>query len=131
MPILWKQNHSKRESYTNKDEGKIKMSEISKEQQEKINRLQLLEQSRQTINIQKQNFQIKLIEVESALKEIEKTEEAYKIVGAVMVKKDKTELKRELEEEKEKLNLRIKNIEKQEETIKNKMKSLQEEILKK
>ncbi len=131
MPILWKQNHSKRKSYTNKDEGKIKMSEISKEQQEKINRLQLLEQSRQTINIQKQNFQIKLIEVESALKEIEKTEEAYKIVGAVMVKKDKTELKRELEEEKEKLNLRIKNIEKQEETIKNKMKSLQEEILKK
>ncbi len=131
MPTLWKQNHSKRKSYTNKDEGKIKMSEISKEQQEKINRLQLLEQSRQTINIQKQNFQIKLIEVESALKEIEKTEEAYKIVGAVMVKKDKTELKRELEEEKEKLNLRIKNIEKQEETIKNKMKSLQEEILKK
>ncbi len=107
------------------------MTEFTKEQEEKINRLQLLEQSRQTINLQKQNFQMKLMETESALKEIEKSDENYRIIGTIMVKKDKEGLKKELEEEKEKLNLRIKNLEKQEETIRSRMKQLQEEILKK
>ncbi len=107
------------------------MTEFTKEQEEKINRLQLLEQSRQTINLQKQNFQMKLMETESALKEIEKSDENYRIVGTIMVKKDKESLRKELEEEKEKLNLRIKNLEKQEETIRNRMKQIQEEILKK
>lgn len=107
------------------------MAEFTKEQEEKINRLQLLEQSRQAINLQKQNFQMKLMETESALKEIEKSNENYRIIGTIMVKKDKESLKKELEEEKEKLDLRIKNLEKQEETIRNRMKQIQEDILKK
>ncbi len=107
------------------------MAEFTKEQEEKINRLQLLEQSRQAINLQKQNFQMKLMETESALKEIEKSDENYRIIGTIMVKKDKESLKKELEEEKEKLTLRIKNLEKQEETIRNRMKQIQEDILKK
>ena len=107
------------------------MAEFTKEQEEKLNKLQLLEQSRQTINVQKQNFQIKLMETESAIKELNKTQEAYKIVGNVMLKKEPKELLKELEDEKEKLGLRIKSLDKQEETIRDKMKRLQDEIMNK
>ena len=107
------------------------MAEFTKEQEEKINRLQLLEQSRQTINIQKQQFQAKLMEIESALKEVPKSTNSYKIIGTLMVKKDNDELLKELKEEKEKLQIRIESLNKQEETIRNKMKNLQDEILKK
>ncbi len=106
------------------------MPTMTKEQQEKISKLQLLEQSRQTLNVQKQNFQLQLMELESAIKELKSTRESYRIVGNVMIKKEPDELLRELEEEKQRLELRIKSLDKQEETIKNKMKSLQEEIMK-
>ena len=106
------------------------MPTMTKEQQEKISKLQLLEQSRQTLNVQKQNFQLQLMELESAIKELKSTRESYRIVGNVMIKKEPDELLKELEEEKQRLELRIKSLDKQEETIKNKMKSLQEEIMK-
>jgi len=101
----------------------------NKETEEKLSRLQLLEQSRQTINVQKQNFQMRLLEIESALKELEKSDDVYKIIGNIMLSSDKEELKKELENEKNMLNLRIDSMNKQEETIREKMKKLQNEIM--
>ncbi|OYT31333.1 prefoldin subunit beta [Candidatus Woesearchaeota archaeon ex4484_78] len=101
----------------------------NKETEEKLSRLQLLEQSRQTINVQKQNFQMRLLEIESALKELEKSDEVYKIIGNIMLSSNKEELKKELENEKNMLNLRIDSMNKQEETIREKMKKLQNEIM--
>jgi prefoldin beta subunit len=104
---------------------------ITKEEEEKIEKLQLLEQSRQMLNAQKQSFQARKMEIELALSEIEKTNEAYKIIGNIMLLSEKEKLKKELEEEKELINLRIKSIEKQEDSITQKMKNLQDEIIKK
>lgn len=103
---------------------------MKKETQEKIQELQLLEQNTQSFMMQKQQFQVQLMEVESALKEVSKGKESYKIIGNIMVKSEKEKLEEDLEQKKEMFGLRIKNIEKQEERLKEKAVKLQEEVMK-
>jgi prefoldin beta subunit len=105
--------------------------EIPNEAQESISKLQLIEQNMQALLMQKQQFQAQLFEAESALKELEKTDEAYKIVGNVMIKSDKTALKAELSSRKELVDLRLKNIDKQEKQLKEKAEALQKEVMSK
>jgi len=103
---------------------------LDKETQEKIGELQIAEQNLQSFLMQKQNFQTQLVEVDSALSELEKSKDSFKIIGNIMVKAEKKELKKELEEKKTILELRIKNIEKQEDKIREKASKLQEEVMK-
>ncbi len=105
--------------------------EVSKETEQKIGQLQMFEQSLQNFLGQKQQFQIQLVEVESALNELNATEKAYKIVGNIMVETDKNELKADLQSRMEMLELRIKTIEKQESQIRERASKLQSEILEK
>ena len=104
---------------------------MEKETEQKISQLQLSEQSMQNLLIQKQQFQMQLAEIDSASKELETTEQSYKIVGNIMALAKKEDLKKDLNEKKDIIQLRIKNIEKQEEQIKEKSSKLQEEILQK
>jgi len=93
--------------------------------------LQLLEQNLQNIVMQKQAFQMQLMENENAIKELDKTKkDAYKIIGTIMVSSDKQELKKELKEQKEVLDLRLKNLEKQEKNFKEKAEEVQKEVMK-
>lgn len=103
---------------------------MSKNQEDKIKQLQLYEQNIQVLGMQKQRFQSQLIEISSALSELEGTDESYKIIGNIMVKTPKDSLIKELEEKKEIAGIRLKSIEKQEDNIREKMKSLQEEVMK-
>lgn len=105
--------------------------DVSKETEQKIGQLQMFEQSLQSFLGQKQQFQVQLVEVESALSELEGTEKAYKIIGNIMVESDKAELKSDLQSKKEMLELRIKTMEKQESQVREKASKLQAEILKK
>lgn len=105
--------------------------EITKDTEQKIGQLQMYEQSLQSFLGQKQQFQIQLVEVESALSEIQNTNKAYKIVGNIMIEADRDELKAELQSKKEMLELRIKTMEKQEANVREKASKLQSEILKK
>ena len=105
--------------------------EVSKETEQKIGQLQMFEQSLQNFLGQKQQFQVQLVEVESALNELENTEKAYKIVGNIMVESDKNELKADLNSRKEMLELRIRTMEKQESQVREKASNLQSEIIKK
>ena len=91
----------------------------------------MFEQSMQSFLGQKQQFQVQLVEIESALNELDNTEKAYKIVGSIMVQSDKNELKADLKSKKEMLELRIKTMEKQESQVREKASKLQSEILKK
>jgi len=102
---------------------------MDKETQEKIGQLQMLEQSMQSFMMQKQQFRAQLMEVDSALKELENTNEAFKIVGTVMIKAEKEDLVKELDEKKERLSLRIKSIETQENQLKEKAASMQKEVM--
>ena len=105
--------------------------EVSKETEQKIGQLQMFEQSLQSFLGQKQQFQIQLVEVESALNELNNTDKAFKIVGNIMVESDKNELKADLQSRKEVLELRIKTMDRQEAQVREKASKLQSEILKK
>lgn len=82
---------------------------------------QLLEQNLQGFLLQQQAFQAQLIEVESALEEVAKTPQAYKIIGNVMVAAEPKALTAELEQKRDMLKIRISNLEKQEAKVKEKL----------
>ena len=104
---------------------------ITKETEEKITQLQILEQNLQSLLLQKQTFQNQTLEIDSALKEMESSKkEVYKIVGNIMIASEKEALKNELNSKKEISELRLKNIEKQEKIIKEKAETIQKEITK-
>lgn len=102
------------------------MTEISPE---KIQQIQALEQTLQTYSQQKNQFQAQSMEVNSALEELEKTETAYKIVGNIMVAASKEDLKKELEEKKSLLEVRLKSALKQEAKTKEEYQAIQKEIM--
>ncbi len=102
---------------------------VSKETQQKIQQLQLMEQSMQQFLIQRQNFQSQLAEIDSALKELKNSKEAYKIIGNIMVLSDNEELEKELTSKKETAELRIKTLEKQEQKLRERAEDMQKQVL--
>ena len=114
----------------------VKMSDISQlppNVQERIARLQSLQNTMQQLLAQKQRLEMEVADTERALKTLEETSEGvkvYKSVGAVLIEKDKASIINEL---KDKLNfseMRKKVLEKQEEKTKEKLQSLQETLQK-
>ena len=105
--------------------------EVSKETEQKIGQLQMFEQGLQSFLGQKQQFQMQLVEVESALNELENTNKSYKIIGNIMVEVNKNELKADLQSKREMMELRIRTIERQEAQVREKASKLQSEILNK
>jgi prefoldin beta subunit len=94
--------------------------------------MQILEQSLQNILLQKQAFQMELSETETALKEIQNSnEDAYKIVGNLMIKTKRDSVVDDLSNRKKMLKLRLENLEKQEESLGNKLEELRDKILNK
>lgn len=80
----------------------------------------MLEQNIQNYSRQRQQFELHLKEVESAIAELEDTDESYKIIGNIMVKSSKDKLKKELNDKKRAYDVRIKNLQEQEEKLKKK-----------
>jgi prefoldin beta subunit len=108
-------------------QGKL-MTE-NKTSKEKIAQLQLLEQNLQTFLMQKQQFQLQLNETTSALEGIKTSSKSYKIISNVMIDAKKEDLEKELTSKKEMLEIRIKNLEKQENDIREKSQKIQKEVL--
>ena len=105
--------------------------EIFSLQAKKVQDLQMMEQTLQNILVQKQTFQLELNEVLSALDELkDSNEEVFKIVGQIMIKSKKEKLKEDLKAKKDFLELRIKNLDKQEKSFREKLYSQREEIMK-
>ena len=71
-----------------------------------------------------------MIELDSALQELETTDKAYKIVGKIMVASPKNKLVQELNEKKEVVEVRINNFEKQELKLKESLEKAQAEVMK-
>ena len=105
---------------------------LDKDTEQKIAQLQMFEQNLQNFFIQRQTFQNQNAEIENALKELNdlKEDNAFKLVGNIMLKKKKKDLVEDLKSKKEVLELRIKNIEKQENKIKEKSKEIRDEVMK-
>ena len=104
--------------------------EFDQETGKKIQELQILEQNFQALLMQKQNFQIELTEVTTAIEEVQNSkDDVFKIIGQVMVKSNKDSLKKELHEKRELLDLRMKAIEKQENTLRDTVERLKGDIV--
>ena len=97
---------------------------------DKINQLQLLQQNLQGLMAQKQQMQEQLTELQSALRELGSTEKAYKIVGKVMLATSKEELSKELAEQKDVMEVRLKNFTSQEEKLKKSLEETQKDVMK-
>lgn len=106
------------------------MAEKENQQEKNINQLQLIQQNLQTILMQKQQFQMQLNELDSALKELADTKQAFKIVGNIMVAGKKEALESELKGKKETLEIRIKNLEAQEKKLRQKVEEMQKDFVK-
>ncbi|MBE0511859.1 prefoldin subunit beta [Candidatus Bathyarchaeota archaeon] len=107
------------------------ISRLPPQVQQRLLRLQQLQQTLQGVLTQKQQLELELNEVEQALSELEKLTDAaviYKSIGSLLVKSKKTKVTTELNERKELLNMRINVLGKQEERLRTQVKDLQEKL---
>ncbi|MBS3076821.1 prefoldin subunit [Candidatus Pacearchaeota archaeon] len=101
------------------------------ETDKKIEELQLLETHLQSFLAQKQAMQIELNEIENAFGELKNSgDEVYKMTSGFLIKSNEEKVKKELEEKKKLLSVRIGAIEKQEKLIEKDVAKLREEISK-
>lgn len=95
--------------------------------------MQQLRQKLQQITMQKETAQTEKQEIERALDELEDDDadsELYKSVGTILISKDHEELREELEEEKDDLEVRLKSLERKEDQIKEQVQDAQENFAK-
>jgi len=109
------------------------ISRLPPQVQERLLRLQQLQQTLQSVVTQKQQLELELTETEQALSELETLEEntvIYKSIGSLLVKAEKAKVTTELTERKELLNTRITVLGKQEERLRSQAKDLQARLQK-
>ena len=107
------------------------ISRLPPQVQQRLLRLQQLQQTLQGVLTQKQQLELGLNEVEQALSELEKLTDAsviYKSIGSLLVKSKKTKVTTELNERKDLLDMRINVLGKQEERLRTQVKNLQEKL---
>jgi len=95
----------------------------------KVSQLQLLQQNLQNVVLQKQQLQDQMMEINSAVTELGTTEKAYKIVGRIMLASSKEKLMKELQDQKDVLEIRLKNYDQQEEKLKENLERTQKEVM--
>jgi prefoldin beta subunit len=99
--------------------------------QERLLRLQQLQQTLQSILGQKQQVELEQMEIDQALNELQKlTDDAviYKATGTLLIKSEKTKVTTELNERKELLNTRATVLGKQEERLRGQLKDVQAKL---
>jgi len=107
------------------------ISRLPPQVQQRLLRLQQLQQTLQTVLTQKQQLELELNEVEQALSELEKltdTAVIYKSIGSLLVKSEKANVTTELTERKDLLKTRIDILGKQEERLRSQVKDLQTKL---
>ncbi|PIN92944.1 prefoldin subunit beta [Candidatus Pacearchaeota archaeon CG10_big_fil_rev_8_21_14_0_10_31_24] len=96
---------------------------------QKIQELQLTEQNLQNFSLQKQSIQVEINEIVNALTEISKTkDDVFRVLGGIMIKANKEDLKKELEDKQKVLEIRINSFDKQEKMLEEKSQKLREEL---
>lgn len=97
-----------------------------------VGQFQQYQQQLQAVLIQKETMQMQLMEITKALEELDSTknEKAYKITGQIMISKPVEELKKELGETKEAIEVRVNSLGKTEEKITGKLKEMETELRK-
>ncbi|MFZ0647359.1 MAG: prefoldin subunit beta, partial [Nitrososphaeraceae archaeon] len=95
---------------------------------EQLSRLQQLQQNLQAIMMQKQQVELEIVETDRALEELRKLEgdnPVYKGAGPLLIKANKDDVLKELEEKKELSNTRLTVLGKQETRVKDNLKEVE------
>lgn len=107
------------------------ISKLPPHVQERLLRLQQLQQTLQSVLAQKQQVELELTEIEQALSELQKTADdavIYRAIGTLLVKAEKAKVVADLNERKELLNTRATVLGKQEERLRSQLKDLQAKL---
>jgi len=109
------------------------MSQLPPNVQDRIARLQQLQNTLQSLTLQKQRIDLELSETERALKTLEgvtSETKVYQSVGSILVEKQREELIKELGDRKDFLEMRAKVLARQEGKTRERMTSLQRTLQK-
>jgi prefoldin beta subunit len=107
------------------------LSKLPPQVQERLLRLQQLQQTLQTILQQKQQVDMEQSEIDQTLAELEKTADdavIYKAAGSLLVKAEKAKVSADLTERKDLLGTRITVLARQEERMRSQLKELQTKL---
>jgi prefoldin beta subunit len=108
------------------------MDEISPKLQNQIAQFQQLQQQLQSVMSQKIRMDAMLREMEMTIEELRKAAQdtvVFKSVGSLMIKvSDTPALLKEIEEDKETTEIRVKSLDRQEKMLKEKFQSVQEQL---
>jgi prefoldin beta subunit len=107
------------------------LSRLPPQVQERLLRLQQLQQTLQSVLAQKQQVEMEQNEVDQTITELQKTADdavIYKAIGSLLVKAEKPKTTEELVERKELLNTRSTVLARQEERIRSQVKETQTKL---
>lgn len=97
--------------------------------QNDIEQLRQVEESLSQTVAQKQGFQQYIHDIDAALQELENVDEAHQIIGTIMVKKSSSDIKSDLNERKQVYSKRLEAVERQEKSLRDKVKELQQSAM--
>jgi prefoldin beta subunit len=115
------------EGYKMSDE----LSKLPPQVQERLLRLQQLQQTLQNVLAQKQQVEMEKTEVEQTVAELQKTTDdtlMYKAIGSLLIKAQKAKITEELSERKETLDTRSTVLARQEERLRSQVKEAQTKL---
>jgi prefoldin beta subunit len=98
---------------------------------EQVSRFQQLQQNLQAIMMQKQQVELESVEIDRALEDLKKVapdDTVYKSAGPLLIKGNKVDLIKELEEKKELAKTRLMVLSKQESRVKDNLKEVENKI---
>lgn len=107
------------------------LSKLPPQVQERLLRLQQLQQTLQSVLAQKQQVDMEKTEVEQTIAELQKTADdavVYKAAGSLLIKAEKAKITDELVEKKELLDTRSSVLARQEERLRNQVKEAQTKL---
>jgi prefoldin beta subunit len=107
------------------------ISKLPPQVQERLLRLQQLQQTLQSVLAQKQQVELEMSEIDQASTELQKLADdavVYKATGSLMIRAEKTKMIAELSERKDLLNTRVTILAKQEERLRSQLKELQTKL---
>ena len=109
------------------------LATLDEETQQKIQQLQMMEQTFQQLLMQKNAFSMEANETDYIIKEVEKTEgEVSRIIGnQVVIKSTKEAILEDMKKKQELIKTRMKTIDEQERQFSEQIESIRDEVMKK
>ncbi|MCJ7429875.1 prefoldin subunit beta [Candidatus Bathyarchaeota archaeon] len=107
------------------------ISNLPPQVQERLLRLQQLQQTLQSVLAQKQQVELEMMEIDQASGELQKLADdavIYKATGSLLIRTEKGKISTELTERKELLSTRTSILAKQEERLRGQLKDLQTKL---